>query len=80
MPFLAPEGPFDADVVPSLCHFVRFFASEQAAHEWIAERPGMFTVSVDDSFMLGQRTNAAAFGGALDGSAWPPNDHPIERP
>jgi Alkylmercury lyase len=66
--FLAPEGPFDADVVRSFCHFLRFFASEQAAHGWIAERPGMFTVSVDDSFRLGQQTNAAAFGAALDGA------------
>ena len=27
-----------------------------------------FTVSVDDGFRLGQRTNAAAFGAALDGA------------
>jgi alkylmercury lyase len=66
--FLAPEAPFDADVVRSFCHFVHFFASEQAARQWIAEHPGTFTVSVDDSFTLGQRTNAAAFGGALDGA------------
>ncbi|MHB1834418.1 MAG: organomercurial lyase [Solirubrobacteraceae bacterium] len=66
--FLAPERPFDADVVRSFCHFVRFFASGQAAREWIAEHPGTFTVSIDDSFRLGQRTNAAAFGAALDGA------------
>jgi alkylmercury lyase len=64
--FLAPKRPFDPDVVRSFCHFVHFFASEQAARQWIAEHPGMFTVSVDDSFTLGQRTNAAAFGDALD--------------
>lgn len=64
--FLAPERPFDADVVRSFCHFVHFFASEQAAQEWTAGHPGTFTVSVDDSFGLGQRTNAAAFGAALD--------------
>lgn len=66
--FLAPERPFDADVVRSFCHFVHFFASAPAAHEWIAEYPGTFTVSVDDGFRLGQRTNAAAFGAALDGA------------
>jgi alkylmercury lyase len=64
--FLAPERPFDAHVVRSFCHFVHFFASEQAAHEWTAEHPGTFTASVDDSFRLGQRTNAAGFGAALD--------------
>lgn len=81
--FLAPEGPFDADVVRSFCHFVHFFASEQAAHEWIAERPGMFTVSVDDSFRLGQRTTAA-FGAALDGAGMaayrPPNRAAVDSP
>jgi alkylmercury lyase len=67
--FLAPEGPFDADVVRSFCHFVHFFASEQAAGEWIAEHPGTFTVSVDDSFRLGQRTNAASFRDALQSAS-----------
>jgi alkylmercury lyase len=65
--FLAPERPFDADVVRSFCHFVHFFASEEAAREWTAVHPGTFTVSVDDSFRLGQRTNTA-FGAALDGA------------
>jgi alkylmercury lyase len=66
--FLAPERPFDAHVVRSFCHFVHFFASEQAARKWTAEHPGTFTVSVDDSFRLGQRTNAAGFGAALVGA------------
>ena len=66
--FLAPERPFDADVVSSFCHFVHFFASEQAARQWSTEHPGTFMVSVDDAFRLGQRTNAAAFGAALDGA------------
>ena len=64
--FLAPERQFDANVLRSFCHFVHFFASEQAAREWTAEHPGTFTVSVDDSFRLGQRTSAATFGAALD--------------
>jgi hypothetical protein len=34
--FLAPERPFDSDVVSSFCHFVHFFASERAAGKWIA--------------------------------------------
>lgn len=64
--FLAPERPFDADVVRRFCRFVHFFASEQAARQWTAEHPGTFTVSVDDGFRLGQQTNVAAFGAALE--------------
>jgi alkylmercury lyase len=64
--FLAPERPFDADVVNSFCHFLHFSASEQAARDWIAEHPGTFTFSVDDAFRLGQRINAAVCGTALD--------------
>jgi alkylmercury lyase len=63
--FLAPERPFDADVVRSFCRFVHFFASPQAAREWTAEHPGTFTLSVEDGFSLGQRTNQASFGSAL---------------
>jgi alkylmercury lyase len=63
--FLAPERPFDADVVRSFCHFVHFFASEQAAEEWIGEHPGTFTLSLEDGFRLGRRTNRASFGSAL---------------
>jgi alkylmercury lyase len=66
--FLAPERPFDADVVRNFCHFVHFFASEQPAAEWIATHPGTFTLSLDQGFRLGRRTNQATFGSAL-GSA-----------
>jgi alkylmercury lyase len=64
--FMAPERPFDADVLRSFCQFVHFFASQTAADEWIAQHPGTFTLSIDDGFELGRRTNAAALGGALD--------------
>jgi alkylmercury lyase len=63
--FLAPERPFGADVVRSFCHFVHFFASPQAAREWTAWHPGTFTLSLDQGFRLGRRTNQAAFGSAL---------------
>jgi alkylmercury lyase len=63
--FLAPERPFDADVVRSFCHFVHFLASEQAATKWTARHPGTFTLSLDQGFRLGQRTNQATFGKAL---------------
>jgi alkylmercury lyase len=63
--FLEPERPFDADVVLSFCHFVQFFASEEAAREWIAGHPGTFTLSLEQGFRLGRRTNRASFGSAL---------------
>jgi alkylmercury lyase len=66
--FLAPERRFDADVVRNFCHFVHFFASEQAAGEWTERHPGTFTLSLDQGFRLGRRTNQATFGSAL-GSA-----------
>lgn len=57
--FLAPRRQFDADVVRSFCHFVRFFASEDRS------KPGTFTLSIEDGYRLGQLTNEAAFGTAL---------------
>jgi alkylmercury lyase len=63
--FLAPERPFDADVVRSFCHFVHFFASEQAGAEWTARHPGTFMLSLEQAFRLGRRTNQATFGTAL---------------
>jgi alkylmercury lyase len=66
--FLAPERPFDADVVRSFCHFVRFFASEQAVGEWTARHAGTFILSLEQGLRLGRRTNQATFGSAL-GSA-----------
>jgi alkylmercury lyase len=65
--FLAPERPFDADVVRSFCHFVHFFASEHAAADWIARTPGTFTLSIEDGYRLGRMTNESAFGTALRG-------------
>jgi alkylmercury lyase len=63
--FLAPERPFDADVLRSFCHFVHFFASKEASLAWIAGHPGTFTLSLEQGFRLGRRTNQASFGGAL---------------
>jgi alkylmercury lyase len=62
--FLAPERPFDGDVIRRFCHLVHFFASEQAA-EWTAQNPGTFTLSIEEGFRLGQLTNEATFGSAL---------------
>jgi alkylmercury lyase len=69
--FVAPEQQFDADVVRSFCHFVHFFASEKAAQEWTEQHPGTFTVSIDQGFQLGQLTNRATFGAALNNDRAP---------
>jgi alkylmercury lyase len=55
--FLYPDGPFEADVVQSFCHFVLFFASRQSAQRWSADHPGTFLLSVDEAFELGRLTN-----------------------
>lgn len=63
--FLAPEGPFDANVTQSFCHFVHFFASPEVAARWTAEHPGTFALSVEDAYRVGQLTNRATFGAVL---------------
>jgi hypothetical protein len=63
--FLEPERPFHADVVRSFCHFVHFFASEEAAREWAAGHQGTFRLSLEQGFRLGRRTNRASFGSGL---------------
>ncbi len=78
--FLVPEQPFDADVVRSFCHFVHFVASERATQEWIAQHPGTFSLSIDEGFELGRRTNAAIFGAALHGTGIAANGEVDERP
>ena len=64
--FLVPENQFDANVLHSFCHYVHFFASPDAAARWTAEHLGTFQLSIDDAYRLGQLTNRATFGAALD--------------
>ena len=63
--FLVPETEFDAGVIQRFCHFVHFFASPEDGERWTAQHPGMFLLSVDDAYSLGQLTNRAAFGPVL---------------
>lgn len=65
--FLMPDRPFDADVVQSFCHFVHFFASEEAGAKWVSEHPGTYLLSLDEAFELGRLTNEANFKHALAG-------------
>jgi alkylmercury lyase len=61
--FLLPgEEGFSGDVIRSFCHFVHFFASEEAARTWTAEHEGTFELSIDEGFELGRFWAARAFG------------------
>jgi alkylmercury lyase len=43
------------DVIQGLCHWLYFFASEEAAREWTSERPGTTTFPLEEGFELGRR-------------------------
>ena len=59
--FLLPDGPFDAEVRQTFCHFVHFFASPAAAVAWVRGHPGTFWVPVADAAEVGRRLAVAAF-------------------
>jgi len=59
--FVRPDGPFDADVRQSFCHFVHFLASPAVADQWVAQRAGTFWMSVADAAQVGRRLAAGAF-------------------
>ena len=63
---LSPTSGFDAYVIRSFCHYVHFFPTPQDAEPWMAEHPNAFLLSVHEAFELGQLTNRARFGLALD--------------
>jgi alkylmercury lyase len=61
--FLLPgEQGFSGDVIRSFCHFVHFFASDDAARAWTAEHEGTFLLSVEDGFELGRFWAERGFG------------------
>jgi alkylmercury lyase len=65
--FLRPDGPFDGDVIRSFCHFVHFFASPEAAAQWIERHPHTFALSLDEGVELARRRNRELLGAALAG-------------
>lgn len=54
--FLEPSRPFDADVIGSFCHYVHFFADEEAGGRWTSDHPGTFLLSLEQAFELGRLT------------------------
>ncbi len=58
---LLPDAPFDDNVRQTLCHYVLFFASPQAADTWTSQHPGTFALPVADAFEVARRQNAVVF-------------------
>lgn len=50
------------DVIRSLCRWIHFFASEEAAREWTSERPGTTTFPLEEGVELGRRWLAHKWG------------------
>jgi alkylmercury lyase len=63
---LLPEDGFTDDAIQRFCHRIHFFASAQTAQQWIADRPGLFSIPVDQAFELGQLINRLRLGIAFD--------------
>lgn len=75
---LLPEEGFTDDAIQGFCHRIHFFASADSAEQWMADRPGMFSVTVDQAFELGQLTNRLRLGSAFKRSGTEPDVTMIE--
>jgi alkylmercury lyase len=53
--FLAPNKPFDFDVIESFCHYVLNFASPESAERWAAQREGIVLLPAAEAFEVGVR-------------------------
>lgn len=62
--FISPDPQKAADdVVRNFCHFIYFFATEQAARKWTAEHPAAVLATLDEACQLGRRRNARYYPG-----------------
>lgn len=62
---LLPEDGLSDDAIQRFCHQVHFFSSRSSAAAWIDGQPGMFAVTVDEAFDLGQVTNRLRMGSVI---------------
>jgi alkylmercury lyase len=53
--FLAPNKPFDFDVIESFCHYVLNFASRESAERWASARDGIVLLPAAEAFEVGLR-------------------------
>jgi len=67
--FLAPDGPFDKDVITKFCHHIHFFASPEAAESWVRARPGHLVLSLEEGVELARRRNQRQYGDLLRADA-----------
>ena len=63
--FLRPEEAFDGHVIERFCHYVLFFASEDAGRRWTSEHANTFLMSIEEGFELGRLTNRGKYGAVL---------------
>jgi alkylmercury lyase len=54
--FIAPNRPFDFDVIESFCRYVLNFASRESGERWAAERTGIVLLPAAEAFEVGLRT------------------------
>lgn len=52
---VAPDMPFDHDVILNFCSYVDFFASRHSGERWIADRKEMILLDASDAFEVGVR-------------------------
>jgi len=53
--FIAPDKPFDSDVIASFCEYVLNFASRESAERWASERQGIILLPAAEAFEVGLR-------------------------
>jgi hypothetical protein len=58
---LTPEGPFDAEVRQTFCHFVHFFESPEAARAWTDRHPGTYVIDLSQAAAVGRHIAERAF-------------------
>jgi alkylmercury lyase len=68
---LLPESGFTDDAIQRFCHQIHFFSSADSAKQWMADRPGMHAITVDDAFEVGRLTNQLRLGIGSDETAPP---------
>lgn len=61
MSMMPPDLASFDDIITTLCHFIWFFADDEAARSWTAENPDTFVVSIEDGFEIGRRMTDAVF-------------------
>ncbi len=85
MSFLLPTAASCAEStersISCFCSYVNLLASREVGTTWVACRPDLFVLSLDEAFELGRRYNAARFWPGESGNTGPPADVPnVSRP